>query len=73
VREEARFVLFLWRDGTGAGAWRASLTDVRTRVVRRFGGMAALQAFLDERTTRHHDVSEPRPHGQGAYDADDDA
>jgi hypothetical protein len=52
VREEARYVLYLWRDGPGKGAWHASLTDVRTRHVRRFGDTAALQAFLDERTAR---------------------
>jgi len=52
VREEARYVLYLWRDGQGDGAWRASLTDVRTHRVRRFRDTAGLQAFLDERTAR---------------------
>lgn len=47
-----RYVLHLWRDGQGAGAWRASLTDVGTRRVRRFRDTTELQAFLDERTAR---------------------
>lgn len=64
VREEARYVLYLWRDGPGKGAWRASLTDVRTRRVRRFRNTAGLQAFLDERTARSlaiDDVGTPDP------------
>jgi hypothetical protein len=52
VREEARYVLYLWRDGQADGAWRGSLTDVRTHRVRRFRDIAGLQAFLDERTAR---------------------
>lgn len=72
VREEARYVLHLWRDGRGDGAWRASLTDVRTRAVRRFGGMAALRAFLDERTARHTIVGDRGAPIQGTPGADDE-
>lgn len=72
MREEARYVLHLWRDGHGDGAWRASLTDVRTRAVRRFGGMAALGAFLDERTARHTIVRDRAAPTPGPSDADDE-
>lgn len=72
VREEARYVLHLWRDGRGDGVWRASLTDVRTRAVRRFGGMAALRAFLDERTARHTLVRGGTAATPGPPDADDE-
>ena len=73
VREEARYVLYLWRDGQHDGAWRASLTDVRTHRVRRFRDTAELQAFLDERTARSRAavaVDSPDP---GVRDEDDGA
>lgn len=72
MREEARYVLHLWRDGRGEGAWRASLTDVRTRSVRRFGGMAALRAFLDERTARPSSVRDDGAPTPGPPAADDE-
>ena len=72
MREEARYVLHLWRDGRGDGAWRASLTDVRTRTVCRFGGMAALRAFLDERTARPTIARDGRAPTPGPSDADDE-
>ncbi len=72
VREEARYVLHLWRDGRGDDAWRASLTDVRTRAVRRFGGMAALRAFLDERTARQTIARDRGAPTEGPPDVDDD-
>ncbi len=73
MREEARYVLYLWRDGTGDGAWRASLTDVRTHRVRRFRDTADLQAFLDERTARSlaiDDAGTPDPGVDGEDDGD---
>ena len=73
VREEARYVLYLWRDGRGDGAWRASLTDVRTHRVRRFRDTAGLQAFLDERTARSRalgDAGTPDPGVGGGDDGD---
>ncbi|MFN2323951.1 MAG: hypothetical protein ABR510_13465 [Trueperaceae bacterium] len=71
MREEARYVLYLWRDGPGEGAWRASLTDVRTRRVRRFRDTAKLQAFLDERTARTLADDDAAPPAPGATDEDD--
>lgn len=73
VREEARYVLYLWRDGQGDGAWRASLTDVRTHRVRRFRDTAGLQAFLDERTARSRALDDVRTPDSGARDDDGDA
>ena len=72
MREEARYVLYLWRDGQGDGAWRASLTDVRTHRVRRFRDTAGLQAFLDERTARSRAVGDVGTPGPGAADGGDD-
>ena len=72
MREEARYVLHLWRDGHGDGAWRASLTDVRTRAVRRFGAMAALRDFLDERTARQTVDRDDGAPTEAPPDADDD-
>ena len=74
MREEARYVLYLWRDGQGDGAWRASLTDVRTHRVRRFRDTAGLQAFLDERTARSRTIDDAgRPHPDAADDGDGNA
>ncbi len=63
-----RYVLYLWRDGYGDGAWRASLTDVRTQRVRRFRDTADLQAFLDERTARSLAVGDAGAPDPGAAD-----
>lgn len=71
VREEARYVLYLWRDGRGDGAWRASLTDVRTHRVRRFRDTAGLQAFLDERTARSRAVDHVCTPDPGVSEEDD--
>ena len=72
MREEARYVLYLWRDGEGDGAWRASLTDVRTQRVRRFRDTAGLQAFLDERTARSRAIDDAGTPDPGVRDVTED-
>lgn len=52
MREETLYMLRLWRDGSGALAWRASLLELRTKELRHFGSVESLQAYLDERTHR---------------------
>lgn len=49
MREDALLVLRLWRDGSGADSWRASLTDLRTREVRHFADVRSLTDHLSQR------------------------
>lgn len=45
-RDYRAFVLRLWRDGGGAGAWRYSLEDPATHQRRGFADVEALAAYL---------------------------
>lgn len=49
MREDVRFVLRLWRDGRDAGAWRASLRDLRRERTHVFRSIGACFAFLEAR------------------------
>lgn len=49
MREDALLVLRLWRDAANADAWRASLTDLRTREVQHFADLRALKGHLNRR------------------------
>ena len=49
MREDIRFVLKLWRDGRDAGAWRASLRDLRSAHTHVFRSIGACCSYLQER------------------------
>ena len=49
MREDSRFVLRLWRDGRDAGAWRASLRDLRSDHTHVFRSIGACCSYLQER------------------------
>lgn len=49
MREDVRFVLRLWRDGRDAGAWRASLRDLRRQRTLVFSSIGACFSYLSDR------------------------
>lgn len=52
MREDALYLLRIWRDGAHIEDWRASLENVRTRDLVNFASVDLLQSFLDQRTCR---------------------
>lgn len=50
MREESLYLLRLWRGGDGAGDWRYSLEDLRTREWQNFARFNDLVIFIAERT-----------------------
>lgn len=52
MRDEVRYLLHLWNDGGQEQAWRASLTELRSKNTTMFATPEALYTFLNERTLR---------------------
>ena len=61
MRNELRYLLHLWNDGEQEQAWRASLTELRTREVTMFASCETLYAFLHERTLRKSQAGTKSP------------
>ena len=61
MREEMRYLLHLWNDGGQEQAWRASVTELRTREVTTFASCDALYAFLHECTLRKSQAGTKSP------------
>ena len=47
-RQSVGYLLRFWKDGEGDSAWRASLTDVRSRETCYFGTITSLIEHLKE-------------------------
>ena len=50
MHEQTLLVLRLWRNGSEADDWRASLQDLRTRELVRFSNLDALMQYLEGHT-----------------------
>ncbi len=58
MREEALYMLRLWRDGSRTEDWRGTLTNVRTQQVHQFASWEGIVNFLRESVVQEQEEPE---------------